>query len=99
MRDIIKFRQYKTLPINIKPIIEGQSADIIIKRQKGCVRVMANSAIRNDGLFNVSLWNRKTDKYFSKLMTKSQLTKAIRNDGVELVWVRDNFKYGEICEL
>lgn len=93
---MVEWRKYKTLPISTKPLCEGESPVELIIRQRGCVRIVANSAMRDDGKFNVSLRNQKTGNCFSKLMTKHQLTIALKNDGVTPVWVNDNFEYGEL---
>ena len=78
------------LSISTKPLIIGEPVSALLKRQRGCVRIVAWGPINKNGMFNVSLYNQKTDKYFSKSMTRLQLSRASKNDGIELVWVEEN---------
>jgi hypothetical protein len=91
----MKFRQYTTLKLSTEPIAQGADPSEIKKRQEGVVRVIAHGAMREDGTFLVSLHDEVDDKFYQVTMTKDQLTEVYRRDGIDIVWVDDDFKFGE----
>lgn len=96
--DVI-FREYAKPSIDPKPLVLGESPNELIKRRKGFVRIVACGPVNENGKHNISLYNQKRDKYFTKKLTTKQVSRLYKNNGTEIVWVSDDFKFGQICDI
>ncbi len=96
---MVKFRTYVSTALSTLPLCEGLNPNEIKKKWRGCVRIIATGVFNIDGRCNTSLYDDKRDRYFMRRLTQNQLTKLHKNNGIDIVWVPNDFKFGQLCDI